>query len=205
MRQRGRLALVSLIFVCVGCASTVNVEVKGTQKTASGIPARATYVVLPAEEVQKDSGFQKYGDLVAQQMDKRGYRRADAKTAQLGVFLDYLMTDTTAPSRGALNTQEMAGMGSAKAGTGAFGATGTSSGLPDLHRFSTQVVIVVADLVKSSESKELVELWSGESRTTGRKPDLPGVLPFMIEAAFRTFGQTTATVRYNFEKPVPAP
>lgn len=188
----------------VGCAHGVVVQVTGTQKNATPIPVHVTYAVLPTEEVEKDRTFPRYAKMVAKKLDDRGYRETDAKVARLGVFLAYAVTEgsvtaSDTSSFGAIGTQSgvvgsgggMPGAGTAGGG-GSYGTMPSSPGSASLPVYTTQVVIVVADYEQSRSTGNLVELWRGETLTTGRSNDLPRMIPILIEAAFRHFGETTS-------------
>lgn len=62
-----------------------------------------------------------------------------------------------------------------------------------MPQYQNQLVIVVVDMKKSSASGAAVGLWRGDTMQTGSSNDLTNLAPLMVEAAFRHFGETTAT------------
>lgn len=190
-----------VMLLCAGCASTVTIEAKGTQKADATIPSHVTYAVLPTMEVEKDPNFTTYARLVAKKMDERGFKESDAKTATLGVYLGYGVTEssTSAASSGAPPPMgSQGGMGTGGSGYGGGGGGGYASGVSSsdptaAKRFISQLVIVVGDLPESRTAGTLVELWRGEAMHRGLTNDLPALAPLLVEASFRNFGDTTST------------
>ena len=81
-------------------------------------------------------------------------------------------------------------MGSA--GAGPYGAGISSPGSASLvKRYIGQAIIVVGDLPKSRAAGALAESWRGEAMSVGDN-DLSGMMPLLIEGAFRYFGRTTS-------------
>ena len=81
---------------------------------------------------------------------------------------------------------------------GQYGTGVSSTGTQLVRRYTSQVVIVVGDLPQSRAAGSLVELWRGETMSTGDN-DLPALMPLLVEANFRHFGETTSTpVQHTF-------
>ena len=75
----------------------------------------------------------------------------------------------------------------------------SSSDPSSARRVTSQVVIIVGDLPKSREAGQLVELWRGETTHTGHTSDLPKLVPLLVDATFRHFGESTSgTVQHTF-------
>jgi hypothetical protein len=89
------LSAIGMLLLCSGCASMVTIEAKGTLKSEATIPPHVTYAVLPTTDVEKDPAFSTYARLVAKKMDERGFKESDAKTAMLGVYVGYGVTEST--------------------------------------------------------------------------------------------------------------
>jgi hypothetical protein len=188
----------AISLVCSGCAQTVTVTASGKRTVAEAIPQQVTYTVLPTTEVAKDPAFPAYATLISEKMQGMGYKKTSEKTAQLGVFLAYGSTaKTTAPTTMGSPTPPMGaggGMGTPGAGGGSYGmAASTPAGAAGMPQYQNQLVIVVVDMKKSSASGAAVELWRGDTLQTGNSNDLTNLAPLMVEAAFRHFGETTAT------------
>ena len=194
-----------------GCTSMVTVQSKGTQKAEAPIPPHVTYAVFPVTEVEKDPDFAGYARLVADKMNERGYKETEPRVAQLGVYLDYGVTESS-PSPGASSPGSSGplppmggsgGMGSGGAyggggGSGYMGGTSTSDPTAT-RRVISQMMIIVGDLPKSRAAGQLVELWRGESRHTGQTDELPQLAPLLVDATFRHFGESTpASVEHTF-------
>lgn len=199
------LSLIGMALLCASCASMVTIEATSMLKNEGTIPSHVTYAVMPTTEVEKDPSFPGYARLVAKKMDERGFKESDAKSAKLAVYLAYGVTESTAaassvaasPPMGNSGGMGPGGMGaggsSGYGGSGGYGTSVSSQGAPTVKRFTSQMVVVVADLMKSRATGALVELWRGETMHTGAVGDLPAVAPLLVDANFRHFGETTAT------------
>jgi hypothetical protein len=191
------------VLLCAGCASTVTIESKGTQKADAPVPPHVTYAIFPAAEVEKDPNFEKYARLVAAKMNEHDYKETEAKVAQLGVYLGYGVTESSPGSITARpSTGGQGGMGQGGGGYGGGGGymgSVSSSDPSSARRVTSQMVIVVGDLPKSRASGQLVELWRGETTHTGHANDLPELAPLLVDATFRHFGESTsAPVQHTF-------
>jgi hypothetical protein len=194
-----------VMLLSAGCASMVSIEAKGTQKTEATIPSQVTYAVLPTVEVEKDPNFSTYAGLVARKMDERGFKESDAKTAKLGVYLGYGVTEPLVNSRPSGAPPPMGNPGGMSAGGsgyggggGAYGGAASSSDPTSVKRFASQVVIVVGDLPESRAKGTLVELWRGEAMHRGHNNDLPALAPLLVEASFRHFGESSTAATHTF-------
>ncbi|MGH7230771.1 MAG: DUF4136 domain-containing protein [Nitrospiraceae bacterium] len=193
------VCLITLLWL--GCAHTVTVDVKGTQKTEAAVPSHVTYAVLPTNEVENDRAFPDYAKLTTKQLEDRDYKQTDAKVAKLGVYLAYGVSERAAGPTASSSPQNMGSAGGTTPGSGTlgYGMVGSSPNAATAQRYTTQVVLVVIDLPKSRAAGSLVELWRGETIMTGSSNDLPRMAPILIEAAFRHFGETTPNkVQHTF-------
>jgi hypothetical protein len=190
---------VGFLFLCLGCAPIITVSANGTQKVNGEIPKQVTYAVFPAAEVEKDPKFADYSRLVAHKMNERGYKESELRTAKLAVYLAYTVKEASAPvAPGTGGSLE--GSGGMGPGAGGYGTGATSTGVRLVKRYTSQAIIVVGDLPESRATGSLVELWRGEAATTGDN-DLPQLLPVLVDAAFRHFGQTThSPVQHTFSE-----
>lgn len=192
-----RLFVAGLTLSGLGCARTFAVEVHGKGETP--IPPHVTYAVFPAIEVEKDSAFSAYARLVAKKMNEQGYKETEARTARLAVYLAYGVSESSpgTMSRGSSTLGTPGAMGAAGGGT--YGTSVAASDPSTVRQFTSQVVIAIGDLPKSREAGSLVEFWRGNATATGLTKDLSTLMPLLVEAAFRHFGQTTSgTVRHTF-------
>ncbi|GIW54417.1 MAG: hypothetical protein KatS3mg082_0821 [Nitrospiraceae bacterium] len=192
-----RTFVAGLMLSGLGCARTVTVDVQGKGETP--IPSHITYAVFPAQEVEKDSAFSTYARLIAQKMNEHGYKETESRTAKLAVYLAYGVSESSPGtlSRGA--SSMLGSPGGMGASGGAYGTSVASSDPSRVRQFTSRVVIAIGDLPKSREAGSLVELWRGHATVTGLTGDLPALMPLLVEAAFRHFGQTTAgTVQHTF-------
>lgn len=198
-RTYGSVGVLGVLLVVAGCAQTVTVNVSGTSKSSDPIPQHVTYTVIPTKEVDKDSVFPDYAKLVSNKMDARGYKKTTDKTAQLGVYLAYASTaaTTTTTAVGAPVPPMNVGGGMGPSGSGGGGSYGMAASTPSestsMRHYKNQLVIVVLDLQKSRETGATVELWRGETMNTSSSNDLAQLAPLMVDAAFRHFGETTAS------------
>ncbi len=130
------LFAMGMLLLCTGCTSLVTIEAKGTLKSEETIPAHVTYAVIPAKEVEKDPAFPTYARLVAKKMDERGFKETDVKSAKLGIYVAYGVTESTTviPSGGVTPPMGNAGkMGSGGMGSGVvvdMGAAGMEAACP---------------------------------------------------------------------------
>jgi hypothetical protein len=198
--RRELLVVIGLI-VCAGCAHTVVIDASGTTKSGS-IPPHVTYTVLPTTEVEKDASFPQYAALIAGKMDEMGYKKTTEKTAQLGVFLAYASHEGTsnATANAANPAMGMGGPGPGGPGGSGYGAASTPSpNTPAQRMYTNQLVIVVVDLQKSSNTGPLVELWRGETTNSSSSKNFEQVAPLMVDAAFQHFGESTPSkMRHEF-------
>ncbi|MEX5217134.1 MAG: DUF4136 domain-containing protein [Nitrospira sp.] len=193
----------ALMLACAGCASTTVVQTKGTQKADGSVPPHVTYAIFPAMEVEKDPAFAQYARLVAAQMNERDYKETEARVAQLGVYFGYGVTESSPGSLGARSPMPAPSGtstgGSGYGSAGGYGGSMSSSDPSSARRVTSQVVIIVGDLSKSREAGQLVELWRGETTHTGHTSDLPKLVPLLVDATFRHFGESTSgPVQHTF-------
>lgn len=188
------------LLLCLGCAPFVTVSANGTQKADAQIPQHVTYAIFPTAEVEKDPAFSTYARFVSKKMDERGFKETESKTAKLGVYLAYGITETSSASASPGSSPPMGGTGGMGGGTGAYGTGVSSTGTQLVKRYTSQVVIVVGDLPKSRADGSLAELWRGEALSTGDN-NLPAMVPLLVEAGFRHFGQSTSPpVQHTFSE-----
>ncbi|SLM50077.1 exported protein of unknown function [Nitrospira japonica] len=189
------------LLLTAGCAQTVVVDASGTTKSGA-VPPHVTYVVLPTAEVEKDQAFPAYAALVAGKMDDLGYKKTSEKTAQLGVFLAYATHEgaSAAPAKSGNAGANMGGMGPGSPGGSGYGmSSGPSQDTSGQRTYTNQLVVVVVDLQKSSNTGPVVELWRGETTNTSRSKNFEQVAPLMVDAAFQHFGESTpSAVRHQF-------
>ncbi len=178
--------LLVLVLTSIACSPTLVVTATGTSNADTLIPSHVTYAVLPVVEVEKDPSFPKYAELVARRMDARDYKKTSPQTAHLGVFLLYKTREGTSKTGGGASSS---GSGTSISSTMTTGSAPTSTGP---RMYTHQLVIVVVDFKKSNSTGPLVELWRGETKTVDSSKDLLPIAPFMVEAAFRHLGDTTA-------------
>lgn len=200
------MSSVAVLLFCTGCASTVTVEAKGIQKADALIPPHVTYAIFPTTEVEKDPAFSTYARLVAKKMDERGFKESESRTAQLGVYLGYGVTESSSSTPISGAPPPMGNPGGVGTGSGGYGGGGgygsavSSTDPTSVRRFTSQVVIVVGDLPKSRAAGSLAELWRGEALSTGDN-NLPAMAPLLVEAGFRHFGETTSPpVQHTFSE-----
>jgi hypothetical protein len=189
-----------LLLLCIGCAPVVTVSANGTQKADAQLPPHVTYAIFPAAEVEKDPAFTSYSHLVAKEMDEHGYKASDPRTAKLAVYLAYGIKETALSAGSQVPSPSMVGTGGMGGGTGTgqYGTGVSSTGTQLVRRYISQVVIVVGDLPQSRATGSLAELWRGETISTGDN-DLPALMPLLVEANFRHFGETTSTpIQHTF-------
>jgi len=191
MRLKSLLAPTSgLILLCTGCASTVAVEAKGVQKSDAPIPPHVTYTIFPTSEVEKDPSFPTYAQVVAKKLNERGYKQSEQRTAKLAVYLAYDIKETAVANSSPVASPPMGP--TSGTGPGMYASSGASVSSQG-KRFTSQVVIVVTDLQGSRATGSLVELWRVETWARSSTNDLQSMVPLLVEAGFRHFGETTPT------------
>lgn len=195
------------MLACLGCAQVVTVDMTGTKKTETPILSHVTYAVLPTTGLEKDAAFPGYAQLVAQKLDERGYRKTEARVANLGVYLGYGVSGGRSADSSSQSGQMMkSGRGASSTegvgGVRGYGTMTTSSDPSRAKVYTTQLMVVVIDLPKSRTSDSLVELWRGESTTKSDSAnDLPRLAPVLIDTVFQHFGETTsAQVRHTMSE-----
>jgi hypothetical protein len=199
-KARSQIYLALGMVLLSGCATRFAVDVSGFANREKLLPVQATYVLLPVQGKENDLAFQEYAGMVGKKLDARGYKRTDIKSADLAIFLAYGIDDgkihNYAYSMPAYGTTTFSGTSFGSKGITQF--SGSSSGIVGTQTMAgsyavyTRLLIVdVVDLSMYRENGTIDSLWKGEISSRGSSDDIRLVMPVLIEAGFKHFGQNT--------------
>ncbi|CUS39388.1 DUF4136 domain-containing protein [Candidatus Nitrospira nitrificans] len=194
-------ALLLAVFAILqtGCAE-FHVVANGFQHRDRQLPAQATYAILPVKGQDSDLEFQDYARMVEMKLGERGYRRADLSLADMAIFIAYGINSAGvrnyAYSLPIYGTNNFSGSSFGSGGMTTF--SGTTSGVVGSQTVSgsvreyTRILIVdVVDLAHYKTTSQVITLWKGDITSTGSSSDLRLVMPMLVEAGFRHFGENT--------------
>jgi len=210
----GSMAL-SSILVCLlllsiqGCGgpryeARVNAIVNEGHSIASG----AAYVVLPGRDVEDDLAFKQYRKMVERKLDSLGYKKGDFDHADIAVHISYTVDSgrthqyaTSSPVYGQTGggTSMVQGMnlstGQLYTGTvqtpSTYGVVGSQAYVGAYTEYTRALKLFVIDLTAFRSTKIPERLWEEDVSSTGSSNDLRLVMPVLIEAGFKHFGQDT--------------
>ena len=213
--------LILTLFVMSGCGGgrRLEVAVNGFQNSKVAMPSHATYVVQPASARETDLEFQEYAQLVEKQLDTRGLQKGESKSADIKVYIGYGIDDGTAhnfayssPVYGQTGggTSTFSGTSFSNKGTTTFssgtvqtqptyGVVGSASHGGSYSVYKRVLVIEAIDAQKSQSDSAVTPIWKGEAISKGSSDDLRRIMPSLIEAAFKHFGEDTKkAIRHVF-------
>jgi len=198
MRQWG-LVLVFLAIFETGCTE-FHVVANGFQNRDRQLPAQATYAVLPVKGQDSDLEFQEYARMVEMKLNARGYHRGDINSADMAIFIAYGINSAGvrnyAYSLPVYGTNTFSGSSFGSGGMTNF--SGTTSGVVgsqtvagSTREYTRTLIVDVVDFAHYKNTGQIVSLWKGDITSIGSSNDLRLVMPMLIEAGFRHFGQNT--------------
>ena len=198
MRQLG-LFLVFLAILETGCTE-FHVVANGFQNRDRQLPAQATYAILPVKGQDSDLEFQDYARMIEIKLSERGYRRGDINSADMAVFIAYGINSAGvrnyAYSLPVYGTNTFSGSSFGSGGMTNF--SGTTSGVVgsqtvagSTREYTRTLIVDVVDFAHYKSTGQIVSLWKGDITSTGSSNDLRLVMPMLVEAGFRHFGQNT--------------
>jgi len=198
MRQWG-LFLVFLAILETGCTE-FHVVANGFQNRDQQLPAEATYAILPVKGQDSDLEFQDYARMVEMKLSERGYRRGDLNSADMAIFIAYGINSAGvrnyAYSLPVYGTNTFSGSSFGSGGMTNF--SGTTSGVVgsqtvagSTREYTRTLIVDVVDFAHYKNTGRIVSLWKGDITSTGSSNDLRLVMPMLVEAGFRHFGQNT--------------
>lgn len=197
-----------------GCAQSFNAQVK--RFAAMPPPSQGETFVVQAADPKLQGGleFRTYANLVAQELERFGYRQAtDPRAANLVVSLDYGVDNgrervTTSPGLGGWG-----GFG----GWGGWGWGGWGPGVgwydpwlapgwgagwgwgPDVRSYTIYNSHLRMEIDRTADSQRVFE---GTARATSRTPDLPYLVPNLVQALFTNFpGNSGETITVKVPPP----
>lgn len=203
------LALVAL----GGCAQSFDARVNRFSMLAPATQGE-TFTIQPENpSLQGSIEFRSYAQLVAQQLERFGYRQAaNASSANLVVSLDYFVDNgrekvTTTPGF----TGFGAGWGWGWGGWGRWGRWSRFGGYggfydpfwadnyADVRSYTVYDSQLRMEISRTSGGERV---WEGTARATSRSDDLPWLVPNLIEAIFTGFpGRSGETIKVSIPQP----
>ena len=198
MRQWG-LFLMFLAILETGCTE-FHVVANGFQNRDRQLPAQATYAILPVKGQDSDLEFQEYARMVEMKLSERGYRRGDINSADMAIFIAYGINSAGvrnyAYSLPVYGTNAFSGSSFGSGGMTNF--SGTTSGVVgsqtvagSTREYTRTLIVDVVDYAHYKNTGQIVSLWKGDITSIGSSNDLRLVMPMLVEAGFRHFGQNT--------------
>ena len=198
MRQWG-LFLMFLAILETGCTE-FHVVANGFQNRDRQLPAQATYAILPVKGQDSDLEFQEYARMVEMKLSERGYRRGDINSADMAIFIAYGINSAGvrnyAYSLPVYGTNTFSGSSFGSGGMTNF--SGTTSGVVgsqtvagSTREYTRTLIVDVVDYAHYKNTGQIVSLWKGDITSIGSSNDLRLVMPMLVEAGFRHFGQNT--------------
>lgn len=201
------------LLVLGGCAQSFDARVYRFSMLAPPTQGE-TFVVQPENPALEGSlEFRSYAQLVAQQLERFGYRQAaDARSANLVVSLDYFVENgrekiTTTPGFSGFGP----GWGWGWGGWGRWGRWGRFGGYGGFYDpfWGNDYADVRSYTVYDSQLRMEISrtgggerVWEGTARATSRSDDLPWLVPNLIEAIFTGFpGRTGETIKVSIPQP----
>ncbi len=210
-KQAHHIFIVVILAVLMdGCGTQYHAVVNGFQNREQQIPLQATFVVLPVATKENDLAFQEYARMVERKLEERGYRKADVKAADLAVFISYGIDSGSVRnysySMPVYGTSNFSGSSFGSGGSSYF--SGTTSGIVgsqtvagSVKEYTRTLIVDVVDLAKVRTEGAIVSIWKGEIESAGSSSDLRLVMPVLIEAGFRHFGENTKKgIRHIFRE-----
>lgn len=209
MSIRTKIAAAALPLALVmlgGCAQSFDARVNRFSMLPP--PAQGqTFVIRAIDRKMDDSiEFRSYAQLVAQELERFGYRQsADGSAASLIVTLDYYVDNgrervTTTPGFGGYG-------GWGWGGWGGWGWGGYRRGLgwgygaydpfwgPEVRSYTVYNSQLRMEIGRAGNGERLFE---GTARATSRSDELPYLVPNLIQAMFTGFpGNSGETIRIN--------
>jgi hypothetical protein len=191
------LFIVLFAMLATGCTE-FHVVANGFQNRERQLPIQATFAILPVKGQDSDLEFQSYAHMV--EMSERGYRRTDISLADMAIFIAYGINSAgvrnytySLPMYG---TNSFSGNSFGSGGMNAF--SGTTSGVVgsrtiagSTREYTRTLIVDVVGNAHYKNAGQIVSVWKGDITSTESSNDLRLVMPMLIDAAFRHFGQDT--------------
>ena len=208
-------AAAPLALVALGaCAQTFDARVNRFSALAPPTQGETFSVQADDPRMQDSIEFRSYAQLVAQQMERFGYRQAsDARSANLVVSLDYFVDNgrekvTTTPGFSGWGP----GWGWSYGGWGRWGRWGRLGGYggfydpfwndgfgADVRSYTVYDSQLRMEIARTGNGERV---WEGTARATSRSDDLPWLVPNLIEAVFTGFpGRSGETIKVSIPQP----
>lgn len=188
------LALSTLALLALaGCASR-GFEAEVTRFHQMAVPSGQKVAVEPAEEMQqRQIGFGAFAGLIAERLEREGYRRARGGEPDIVATVAY--GSEPAPGYRAGSGPRL-GIGFGGFGSRVGGGVSTSVPLdnPDLY-YRHWLSLVLAD------ARTGRRLFEGTSSGFAKGPDMLSVMPLLADALFQAFpGQSGETITVKFDE-----
>lgn len=138
--------------------------------------------------------------MVEMKLGERGYRRANISSADVAIFIAYGINSAGvrnyAYSLPIYGTNTFSGSSFGSGGMTTF--SGTTSGVVgsqtvagSVREYTRILIVDVVDLAHYKATSQVITLWKGDITSTGSSSDLRLVMPMLVEAGFRHFGENT--------------
>jgi len=193
------LFIVLFTVVATGCTE-FHVVANGFQNSDRQLPTQATFAILPVKGQDSDLEFQSYAHMVEMKLSERGYRRTDISSADMAIFIAYGINSAGvrnyAYSLPVYGTNTFQGSSFGSGGMTAFsgmtsGVVGSQTVAGSTREYTRTLIVDVVDFAHYKNIGQIVSLWKGDITSTGSSNDLRLVMPMLVDAGFRHFGQDT--------------
>ena len=194
-----------------GCAQTFDARVNRFSMLPVA-PQGETFAIQPVDpRLEGSIEFRSYAGLVAQELQRFGYRpAADARSANLVVSLDYFVDNgrekvTSTPGFGGWGWGGYWGYPYRGWGRGGWGSWGFYDPFwgPDFGAEVRSYTVYDSQLrMEISRTNGGERVFEGTARATSRSDDLPWLVPNLIQAMFTGFpGNSGQTVKVSIPLP----
>ena len=169
-----------------------------------------TFIILPDTD-QKDSlEFRSYAALVRDQLRSRGWREATSDSAEVGVFVQYQISQGrqvafSYPIFGQVPTGSSTTSGTVNTygSTSTFNATTTrqttaavvGTGVGSRTEFDRALRLVMYSLPTYRSTQKMDRVYEGEIRSSGSTGDLPTVMPVLVRGLLEDFPGRSGVAR----------
>jgi len=197
--MRGKLTGVmclAAVLIAGGCARDVETEV--TRFHQGHLPAGESFAVLPEEDIAAGPEFDRYADMIAEELATYGYSRAMAGEADLHVLIDYNVSEgrTRIESRPGFSYPHysyLLGFHHRPFHYGFYHPYRYDGYLgPDI-RSKTIHTRRLAMTIRNAGTGETV--FEGRALSEGPTQEIARIMPYLVESMFRNFPGDSGTTK----------
>lgn len=194
------ISLILTLGFLSACTARYEVIVNGFRNVNETMLPQATYAIFQPENQKSDLEFQEYARMVEHKLEEKGYRKADIKSADIGVLINYGIdegvTKYTASSSPVYGTRYFSATAMGSGGSTFYsgqssGIVGSQTSMDSDTVYKRVLTLQVVNLAKLRADGSVGPIWKGETTSRGSLSDLRRVMPYLIEGTFLHFGENT--------------